>query len=78
MADALETRASSNNEAKLSENSADSALPASGGESQPEDVEETYPPVREVILILGALALAIFLVSLVSSSSSSQSGAILN
>jgi hypothetical protein len=66
MADTLETRSSSNNGGKLSENTAESAITASRGTPEPE-IEEIYPPAREVIPILLAVASSIFLVSLVSS-----------
>jgi hypothetical protein len=63
MADGLESRSSSNNDGKISETI---ATPASGRASEPE-VEEIYPPAREVVPILLAMASSIFLVSLVSS-----------
>jgi hypothetical protein len=69
MEDTLETRSPSNNITKLSENISEPPTTPAGGAAIPEHGEETYPPAREVIPILLALASTIFLVSLVSSSS---------
>jgi hypothetical protein len=69
MEDTLETRSPSNNVTKLSENNAAPPTTPARGAAIPEHGEETYPPAREVIPILLALASTIFLVSLVSSPS---------
>lgn len=70
----VETRSNSENGTKLSDGIPDHGSPATrsapGGNSSPESTEETYPPTRDAILILCAVATAMFLVSLVSSSSS--------
>jgi hypothetical protein len=68
MENTLETRSPPNNVPKLSENIAEPPTTPAGGAAIPEHGEETYPPAREVVPILLALASAIFLVSLVSSS----------
>jgi hypothetical protein len=68
MADTLETGTSASNDAKISEISAASAAPTVEEAPTLETLEENYPPLREVILIMSALATAIFLVSLVSHS----------
>jgi hypothetical protein len=70
MEDKLGTHPKSNNIPKASEDIAEPPRPLVGGAAIPEHGEETYPPSREVIPILLAVASTIFVVSLVSSSSS--------
>jgi hypothetical protein len=69
MEDTLETRSKLDNVPKLSENTGKPPTTLARAAAIPENDEETYPPAREVIPILLALASSIFLVSLVSSSS---------
>jgi hypothetical protein len=70
----VETRSNSGNGTELSDWTPEHALPATrlapGGDPSPESTEETYPRRRDAILILCAVAMAMFLISLVSSSSS--------
>ena len=67
MEDTLETRPKSKNDPNISEDTAEPPTTLAGGATEPKHDEETYPPAREVIPILLALASTIFLVSLVSS-----------
>jgi hypothetical protein len=70
----VETSTNSGNGIEISDWTPENAPPAArlapGGDPGPEGTEETYPPTREVILILSAVTMAMFLISLVSSSSS--------
>jgi hypothetical protein len=70
----VETRSNLGNGTELSDWTPEHAPPATrlapGGDPSPESTEEKYPPTRDAILILCAVAMAMFLISLVSSSSS--------
>lgn len=66
MEETLETRSSTENDVKLSARAPESSVPVPVGPAMPDNGDEKYPPTREVVLILCALAAAIFLVSLVS------------
>lgn len=74
MGKVVETRSNSENGTKISDRTLEFAPPAIGlaatRDPNPESMEETYPPIRDAILILCAVATAMFLASLVSSSSS--------
>jgi hypothetical protein len=70
----VETRSNSDNGTQVCDQTTDNPPQATdsapGGQPSPENTEDTYPPTRDAFLILCGVATALFLVSLLSLSSS--------